>query len=138
MNKSSSWPADPCHETVSSNMTEGYTISEPDFAIGKTDFEYWGRLWKACASDPEIDDEDSGTLKIKPRSSVTRAHRAESVRVDNNMTLHLRHLILDLPLHSRSSLDALRIQPCTEEADMCFRDWRGIYLTLLTKSNYEH
>ena len=50
MNKSSSWPADPCHESVSPKMTEGYTI-------GETDFEYWGRLWKACASDPEVDGE---------------------------------------------------------------------------------
>ena len=55
MNKSSSWPADPCHESVSPKMTEGYTIGEPDFASGKTDFEYWGRLLKACASDPEVD-----------------------------------------------------------------------------------
>ena len=58
MNKSSSLPADACHETVSSNMTEGYTISEPDFAIGKTDFEYWGRLWKASANDPEVAGEE--------------------------------------------------------------------------------
>ena len=39
-------------------MTEGYTIGETDFAIGETDFEYWGRLWKACASDPEVDGEE--------------------------------------------------------------------------------
>jgi len=52
MNKSSSWPADPCHESVSPKMTEGYTIGETDFAIGETDFEYWGRLWKASANDP--------------------------------------------------------------------------------------
>jgi hypothetical protein len=38
--------------------------------------------------------------------------------------------VLDPSLHSRSSLDALRIQLCTGEADRCFRDSRGIYLAL--------
>ena len=32
-------------------MTDGY-------AIGETDFECWGRLWKACPSDPEVDSEE--------------------------------------------------------------------------------
>jgi hypothetical protein len=58
MNKSSSWLANSCHEAVGPNLTKGYSIGEPDFAIGKTDFEYWGRLWKACASDPEVDGEE--------------------------------------------------------------------------------
>jgi hypothetical protein len=41
-------------------MNEGYTIGEPDFdfAIGKTDFECWGRLWRASASDPEVPGEE--------------------------------------------------------------------------------
>jgi hypothetical protein len=53
MNKSSDWLADPCHETVDPDITERY-------AIGKTDFERWGRLWKARASDPELDAEEVG------------------------------------------------------------------------------
>lgn len=32
-------------------VSEGYTI-------GVTDFECWGRLWKACPSDPEVDGEE--------------------------------------------------------------------------------
>jgi len=51
MNKSSNWLADPCHETVDADITERY-------AIGETDFERWGRLWKARASDPELDGEE--------------------------------------------------------------------------------
>ena len=51
MNKTSNWLADPCHQTVDPDITEGY-------AIGETDFERWGRLWKACASDPELDGEE--------------------------------------------------------------------------------
>src|SRR5215831_8537000 len=43
--------ADPCHETVGSNPADGY-------AIGETDFECWGRLWKASPSDPEVDGEE--------------------------------------------------------------------------------
>jgi hypothetical protein len=43
-------------------MTEGYTIDEPDFAIGRTDFYYWGRLWKASAGDPEVDGEERVTF----------------------------------------------------------------------------
>jgi hypothetical protein len=33
------------------HMTEGYVI-------GETDFECWGRLWKASPSDPEVDGEE--------------------------------------------------------------------------------
>jgi hypothetical protein len=51
MNKSCNWLADPCHQIVGPDITEGY-------AIGETDFERWGRLWKACASDPELDGEE--------------------------------------------------------------------------------
>ena len=51
MNKGSNRLADPCHETVDPDITEGY-------AFGKTDFERWGRLWKARASDPELDAEE--------------------------------------------------------------------------------
>ena len=43
--------ADPCHETVGSDPTDGY-------AIGETDFECWGRLWKASPGDPEVDAEE--------------------------------------------------------------------------------
>ena len=43
--------ADPCHQRVGPDITEKY-------AIGETDFERWGRLWKACASDPELDGEE--------------------------------------------------------------------------------
>jgi hypothetical protein len=43
--------ADPCHETVASDVIKGYSI-------GETDFECWGRLWKARASDPEVDPEE--------------------------------------------------------------------------------
>jgi len=46
-----SFVADPCHQTVGPNLTEGYSI-------GETDFECWGRLWKACASDPEVEGEE--------------------------------------------------------------------------------
>jgi hypothetical protein len=48
---SRSFVADPCPETVSPNLTEGYSI-------GESDFECWGRLWKAHASDPETDGEE--------------------------------------------------------------------------------
>src|SRR5215831_5642993 len=51
MNKTSNWLADPCRQTVDPDITEGY-------AIGETDRERWGRLWKACASDPELDGEE--------------------------------------------------------------------------------
>ena len=51
MNKSSNCLAYPCHETVGPDITEGY-------AIGETDCERWGRLWKARASDPELDGEE--------------------------------------------------------------------------------
>jgi len=51
MNKTSNWLADPCRHTVDPDITEGY-------AIGETDRERWGRLWKACASDPELDGEE--------------------------------------------------------------------------------
>jgi len=47
--------ADPCYETVSSNLMGGYSI-------GETNFECWGRLWKARASDPEIDPEEWATF----------------------------------------------------------------------------
>ena len=43
--------ADPCRETAGPHVTEGY-------AFGETDFECWSRLWKACASDPEVDSEE--------------------------------------------------------------------------------
>jgi hypothetical protein len=43
--------ADPCHETVGANLTEGYSI-------GETDVECRARLWKARASDPEVDGEE--------------------------------------------------------------------------------
>src|SRR5215469_16391805 len=43
--------ADPCHETVGPNLADGY-------AIGETDFECWGRLWKASPSDPDVDGEE--------------------------------------------------------------------------------
>ena len=46
-----SFVADPCHQTVGPNLTEGYSI-------GETDFQCWGRLWKACASDPEVEGEE--------------------------------------------------------------------------------
>ena len=48
---SRSFAADPCRETAGPHVTEGY-------AIGETDFECWSRLWKACASDPEVDSEE--------------------------------------------------------------------------------
>ena len=51
MNKSSNCLAYPCDESVGPDITEGY-------AIGETDFERWGRLWKARASDPELDGEE--------------------------------------------------------------------------------
>ena len=51
MSKTSNWLADPCRQTVDPDITEGY-------AIGETDRERWGRLWKACASDPELDGEE--------------------------------------------------------------------------------
>jgi hypothetical protein len=28
------------------------------YSIGETDFECWGRLWNAKASDPEVDPEE--------------------------------------------------------------------------------
>jgi hypothetical protein len=43
-------------------MTQGYTIGETDFAIGQTDFEYWGRLWKARTDDPEVEGEEWATF----------------------------------------------------------------------------
>ena len=51
MNKRSNWLADPCHQTVGLDVPAEY-------AIGETNFERWGRLWKACASDPELDGEE--------------------------------------------------------------------------------
>jgi hypothetical protein len=48
---SADFVADPCPETVSPNVTEGYWI-------GESDFECWGRLWKARVSDPEVDGEE--------------------------------------------------------------------------------
>jgi hypothetical protein len=51
MNKICNWLADPSNQTVGPDITEGY-------AIGETGFERWGRLWKACASDPELDGEE--------------------------------------------------------------------------------
>src|SRR5215468_9360689 len=51
MNKSSNRLADPYHQTVGPDIAEGY-------AIGETDFECWDRLWKASASDPELDGEE--------------------------------------------------------------------------------
>jgi len=47
--------ADPCHETVASNLIEGYSV-------GETGFECRGRLWKARASDLEIDPEEWVTV----------------------------------------------------------------------------
>jgi hypothetical protein len=48
---SRSFAANPCPETVGPNLTEGYSI-------GESDFECRGRLWKAHASDPEVDGEE--------------------------------------------------------------------------------
>jgi hypothetical protein len=58
--------ADPCYETVASNLIEGYSI-------GETDFECCGRLWKARASDPEIDPEEWVTFleQIEERFRTT-------------------------------------------------------------------
>jgi len=29
-----------------------------EYTIGETDFEYWARLWKVSASDPEVAGEE--------------------------------------------------------------------------------
>jgi hypothetical protein len=42
---------DLCHEAVGRSMSEGY-------AIGETEVECWGRLWKASPSDPDVDSEE--------------------------------------------------------------------------------
>src|SRR6516164_7923361 len=58
--------ADPCDEAVASNLMGGYSI-------GETDFECWGRLWKARGSDPEIDPEEWVTFleQIEERFRTT-------------------------------------------------------------------
>ena len=48
---SRSLAANPYHETVGPNSTKRYSV-------GETDFECWSRLWKACASHPELDGEE--------------------------------------------------------------------------------
>ena len=49
--RSKSLTADPCQEAVDPKMIE-------ECMIGETDFESWGRLWKAGDSDLELDGEE--------------------------------------------------------------------------------
>ena len=49
-----------CHETVGPYMNRWICDCE-------TDFECWGRLWKACPSDPEVDSEERVTFGKRER-----------------------------------------------------------------------
>lgn len=41
-------------------------------AIGETDFGCWGRLWKACLSDPEVDGEEWVTFFARNQEDFRR------------------------------------------------------------------
>jgi hypothetical protein len=47
-----------CTQHASRSLAVTMPVTQPPFTIGETDFECWGRLWKAYPGDPEIEGEE--------------------------------------------------------------------------------
>jgi polyisoprenoid-binding protein YceI len=60
--------------TTSSHREIGVALDQLSTKLGDTDFECWGRLWKACPSDPRQSFDSTAANQRSPNKYCSTGH----------------------------------------------------------------